>query len=353
MRKLNKIAAGVGAALALSYGVPSHAVIGTPGALGDAFLHFTNTAFAVGDGALGPSGIPIAALVAAGVLTISSSGFETATTQAVLNGTAGVAVGNGSYPLGTGFTATTTVGAGFAPGGPEAAVTGNPPVLTSGGGGYSKSTGNSTTGTAAVFIHSLSQLDGGGDTNASADQDLQTEFGITVAAGPGVLIELSYDLERLVRAGLGQNNIKSFAQTTFSVTVTDIATGATIYNWTPNGLFVPGLPFNGGFADNSGTCFLTLTCTTYADPFSMQDGRTVNGTTDDRAAGNAPGFVGPAALQIGYFESELFLAPGDYTVQISGNATTNASILPEPGSIALLGLGLLGLGLVSRRKMLG
>jgi hypothetical protein len=46
----------------------------------------------------------------------------------------------------------------------------------------------------------------------------------------------------------------------------------------------------------------------------------------------------------------LFLASGNYSFSISSNATSNASIIPEPGSLALLGLGLLGFGLVSRRK---
>ena len=58
-------------------------------------------------------------------------------------------------------------------------------------------------------------------------------------------------------------------------------------------------------------------------------------------------------VHTGAFETELFLTGGrTYQFQISHIETANVQVVtvPEPGTLALLGLGLLGAGAANRRK---
>jgi len=93
----------------------------------------------------------------------------------------------------------------------------------------------------------------------------------------------------------------------------------------------------------------------------IQDGDTIASTTHIQttralAAGQSPGAAGPVGEENVGFGSSFFIdAVGDYTFNVEFDSSARATSLerqdlPEPAPVALLGLGLIALGAVRRRK---
>lgn len=325
--------AAIGAALAVAYASGASAAITAPGGFGESFMHFTNFQFRIGDGAPGLS--PLGPLGAAG-----TSGTETSTASAFLNGAGVAGSGCGVTNLGVGYSCLATIGSGFAPGGALVPQTGDPLSPTgAGSGGLSSSVGDSRTGLAEVYLHSLSQLSVGGQTNASSTQDLNAVFSIPSAAG-AIPVELTFDMERFIRAGLGQDSRSANATSVFNVTIK--RNNIPIFLWQPTGDTTSDLII----------CNVAITCLSHSDPFALSSNLTVDNEIADRTAGADGSEINYAGggTQSGFFEVEVVLPGGfDYTVEINGRVTSSTRI-PEPGTVALLGLGLLGLGAVARRS---
>jgi hypothetical protein len=228
--------------------------------------------------------------------------------------------------LGSTFSATAVVGAGFTPGVPIPAVAPTGQYA----GGTSQSSGFALTPAgASVLLHSQTQLNTfGSDSSASSEQTLNSTFFFTTATA--LTFELSFDATKKLRAGLGQPGISADGDTSLSFSLT--GTGGQSFSWAP-----------GGSAGGIACSGAGVSCTEFSDAFDLNDGVSIVGLPVD--------FDLP--LRSGYFEVELILPAGTYSFNISGQTQANAAVIPvpEPHTLALLGLGLLGLGVSARRKL--
>lgn len=181
-------------------------------------------------------------------------------------------------------------------------------------------------------------VDTSGFAAASSRNSSETGFTTTFELGADAIFNFDFNADPYLEVAISNDAgtpSTANAELNVIITITD-DNGGTVFSWSPDG-DVGGI--TGGIEN--------------ADPFSLNQSIEVSSAGASQSIGNAPtGDISPAAFGV-FSASTAVLGAGTYTISLDMSSlinVTTAAQVPQPGILALMGLGLAGLGFSRRRK---
>lgn len=203
------------------------------------------------------------------------------------------------------------------------------------------------TSTQAVNV-AEAHLDTAGTADASGRNGSTTGFSVTFVVGsPTATLAFNFLASPFMQVFLN-NDVALGSSSTANLVVTFSITnalGATVFNWAPDGAVGSGI--SGGTESNDAANLNTNLSTNFLTRGSL--------FTYDPTGCGAPTGTGIGTACGGTFSALTnALAAGSYTLTLNAVESVDlvkVAAVPEPGTLALLGLGLAGLCYASRRKI--